>query len=210
LLIGDLGSHHSDIGTDIFRGYAIADSIAPFIVINDNDSKGAWAFTLLHELTHLWLGAEGVSNSTVWAESKLEKFCNDVASEILLGEGEIESLPVSPNSAQDEVEAVIQEFSQVAKLSNTMVAYNLYKANKLTWEQYNHLSQKFRQYWIDNKAVNKKKDGTGPTYTVIRRHRLGSSIINFVGRMMREGALTPTKAAKILGVKPHNLGQILG
>ena len=43
LLAGDLGSHHSDIGVDIFRGYAIADPIAPFMVVNDNDSKGAFS-----------------------------------------------------------------------------------------------------------------------------------------------------------------------
>ncbi len=54
LLLGDLGSHHSDIGEEVFRGAALADDVAPFVVINDNDATPARSFTLLHELAHIW------------------------------------------------------------------------------------------------------------------------------------------------------------
>ena len=55
LLIGNLGSHHTSLDVEMFRGFALADDVAPFIVINDQDSEKAWAFTLLHELCHIWL-----------------------------------------------------------------------------------------------------------------------------------------------------------
>ena len=55
LLLGNLGSYHTSIPSGVFRGYAIADPIAPLIVVNDQDAHVAWAFTTLHELTHLWL-----------------------------------------------------------------------------------------------------------------------------------------------------------
>ena len=61
LLLGDVGSHHSDIGENVFRGFALADDVAPFIVVNDNDAETARSFTLMHELAHIWLGASGVS-----------------------------------------------------------------------------------------------------------------------------------------------------
>src|SRR5712691_941343 len=61
LLMGNLGSHHTDIDARVFRGFALADPIAPFVVINEKDSRAAWSFTLLHELAHLWLGQTGVS-----------------------------------------------------------------------------------------------------------------------------------------------------
>ena len=35
LLVGNLGSHHTDISVETFRGFALADRIAPFVVIND-------------------------------------------------------------------------------------------------------------------------------------------------------------------------------
>ena len=81
LLIGNLGSHHTAIDLDTFRGFALADPIAPFVIINDQDAKPAWSFTLLHEAAHLALGATGVSG--VSADVEIERFCNDVAGEIL-------------------------------------------------------------------------------------------------------------------------------
>ena len=83
LLIGNLGSHHSAIPVEAFRGFAIADPIAPFVVINDGDARAAWSFTLLHELAHLWLGATGISGGGS-PEKTIERFCNDVAGEFLL------------------------------------------------------------------------------------------------------------------------------
>ena len=66
LLLGDLGSHHSDIGEDVFRGFALADEVAPFIVVNDNDAETARASTLMHELAHIWLGAgQGTTPETM-------------------------------------------------------------------------------------------------------------------------------------------------
>ena len=50
LLLGDVGSHHTDIGEDVFRGFALADDVAPFIVVNDNYAKTVCAFTLMREL----------------------------------------------------------------------------------------------------------------------------------------------------------------
>jgi hypothetical protein len=44
LLLGDVGSWRSDIGGDVFRGFALADEIAPIVVINDNDGAAAQPF----------------------------------------------------------------------------------------------------------------------------------------------------------------------
>ncbi len=209
LLAGDLGSHHSDISVEIFRGYAIADPIAPFIVINDNDSKGAWTFTLLHEIAHILLGEEGVSNT--WTENQVEKFCNEVAASLLVNMAELTELGISQKSAREDMLATIRHFSATRNLSNTFVAYNLYKAGCLSWGQYEDLSKEFREQWQARKQVAKKtSQGGGPPYHLIKRHRLGGAITDFVSRMMGEGALSPTKAAKILGVKAHNIRQVLG
>ena len=86
LLMGNLGSHHTNIDIELFRGFSLADEIAPFVVINDQDHEAAWAFTLLHELTHIWLGQTGVSGSN--GQTALERFCDSVAAEFLLPEQE--------------------------------------------------------------------------------------------------------------------------
>ena len=87
VLLGNLGSHHTNIPEKTFRGYAIADPIAPFIVVNDQDAKAAWSFTAFHEAVHLWLGNTGVSS--VSTDAQIERYCNEVAGEILLPGSEI-------------------------------------------------------------------------------------------------------------------------
>ena len=70
--MGNLGTHHTDIDVRIFRGFALADDVAPFVVINEKDSRAAWSFTLLHELVHILLGETGISGYNSNAE--IERF----------------------------------------------------------------------------------------------------------------------------------------
>jgi Zn-dependent peptidase ImmA (M78 family) len=121
LLAGNLGSHHTTIDVSLFRGFALADEIAPFILINDQDSKAAWSFTLLHELAHLWLEQSGISGG--WAETRKERFCSDVASKILLPDIiEIGRLD-GPIAAKIET---ISKFAENRRISASMVAYRLF------------------------------------------------------------------------------------
>src|SRR3546814_17635239 len=59
LLIGNLGSHHRAIDIVAFSGFALADPIAPFEVLNDRVAKNVWSFILLHEVAHLCFVARG-------------------------------------------------------------------------------------------------------------------------------------------------------
>jgi len=56
-LVGNLGNYLTTFSVNTFRGIALADPVAPFVVINAGDAKTAWLFTLLHELTHLLAGS---------------------------------------------------------------------------------------------------------------------------------------------------------
>jgi IrrE N-terminal-like domain len=110
LLIGNLGSHHTNLDVENFRGFALADHVAPFIVINDQDAQTAWAFTLLHELSRIWLGATGVSGSNV--EAAVEQFCNDVAGRFFLPASELSGLADLRGKSFDAVAARINDFAE--------------------------------------------------------------------------------------------------
>ena len=97
LLKGHLGSRHTVLEVDVYRGFAVADGVAPFVVINDQDSVSAWSFTLLHELLHLMLGQTGISGAKPGTAA--DRFCNDVAAEWLLPARTLEQIEV--NSHQD-------------------------------------------------------------------------------------------------------------
>lgn len=67
-----------------FRGFAIADKLAPLIFVNSRDAEVATVFTLLHELAHIWLGQSGVSDVALFRSKGLEQFCNQVAAHVLV------------------------------------------------------------------------------------------------------------------------------
>lgn len=120
LLAGNLGSHHTALDVEIFRGFALADNIAPFVVINDLDARVAWSFTLLHELAHLWLGETGISG--LYGQSQVERFCSDVASTFLLPDRELATIELDRRDlehAADTIGGVLASGISAARWSHT-------------------------------------------------------------------------------------------
>lgn len=207
LLIGNLGSHHTTMEPDVFRGFALADPIAPFVVVNDQDAKAAWSFTLLHEVVHLWLGQTGISGGGFAAG--LERFCNEVASEILLPAEVLRRFALRPESSLEELVDAISQFARPLNLSYSMVAYRLFGAGLISRELWERSRAHFRELWRRERSrardQARENNESGPNYYIVRRHRLGKALISFVRQQMDEGDLTPSKAAKILGVKARNV-----
>lgn len=210
LLKGNLGSYHSNISVSIFRGFALADDIAPFIVINDQDAESAWSFTLMHEIAHLILGKTGISG--LYSDKEIEKLCNSIASELLLPEIEFKKfmiLDYNINNMRDN----ISSYAFLQKLSSTHIAYRLYKRgdiNNLLWES---LQDFYRNKWFENRKANQDKNKLregGPNYYVIKNYKLGN-LVDLVQRLTHAGALTTTKAGMLLDIKPlkvHRLFQL--
>ena len=202
LLLKNLGSHHTNISLNTFRGYALADNIAPFVIINKNDSHGAWSFTLIHELAHIWLGETGISG--VKFDLEIEKFCNKVAGEFLLPIKELSELVIEESMAFENVTDLITRFAINRNISASMVAYNLYQTGKLDQRQWQKLNNFYREKWIEGRDKERergRKSKGGPPYYVVKRHNTGIKLVNLVQSYLNEGLLTTTKAGKLLGVK---------
>jgi Zn-dependent peptidase ImmA (M78 family)/transcriptional regulator with XRE-family HTH domain len=205
LLMGNLGTHHTDIGVRVFRGFALVDNVAPFVIINDKDSRAAWSFTLLHELAHIWLGQTGISG--YGSEDDVERFCDSVAASFLLNPEELEGIAV-PNAAIQELKERIGTFAGPRNPSRKMVAYNLLRSRHITAHLYAELSAGFD---ADNAARKEEEKGEGgPDYYVVRRHRLGLGLADLVKRMVAAGALSTPKAGKVLGVKATAVDRLVG
>jgi Zn-dependent peptidase ImmA (M78 family)/transcriptional regulator with XRE-family HTH domain len=209
LLLGNLGSYHTNIPSGVFRGYAIADPVAPFIVINDQDAPVAWAFTALHELTHLWLGATGISGGDI--DTQLEGYCNSVAGEMLLPEAEMNELRFLHRAPLQETIEAIAQFASRRNISRAMVAYKLLRVNIITVARWRELDKHYEDEWAAAQAQpgSKGKDDGGPSYYVVKRHRLGYALLDLVRNSLAEGFLTHTKAGQVLGVKPRNVDPLI-
>lgn len=213
LLLGDLGSHHSDMSEEIFRGVALADDVAPFIVINDNDATTARSFSLIHELAHIWIGASGISGPMRGnAHNAIERFCNEVAGEFLLPR---EALPPLSDTHGMEFERAIGLTDSIAKtwnISQGVVAFRFLLNGWISDAVATQLFQAFADRWRVQKArerENRESDDAGPSFYVVRRAKLGAGLLNSVRRALETESLTHTKAARILGVQPAAVNQLL-
>ena len=200
LLAGDCGHWSTAIEVSIFRGFVIADGLAPFIVINDQDAKSAWSFTLLHELAHLLLGESGVSGGP--PQAGVEQLCNDTAAATLIELNEIEDLPLEGGTG-DVVQ--INALADRARVSRSMIGYQLFRVGRISQIRWEGLREQFRADWIAGKTKEKEKNkgnAGGPNWYVVRRHRLGAALLSVARQGIADGSLTPTRAARMLGVKP--------
>jgi Zn-dependent peptidase ImmA (M78 family) len=215
ILLGDLGNYLTAISPKVFRGFAVADKLAPMIVINDQDAKAAWSFTLIHELVHIFVGSIGISGLPVTGEpvtqnARVERFCNDVAGELLLPDQAL--VRVQRMATAD---AILQEAEILCRewhVSKAMAAYRLWRAQKADADTYGEVVRILGDQWQRQRAVEREKNkatDSGPNYYVVRRHRLGDALLRFVSHELRAEAVTHTTAAKILGVKPGAVEALL-
>ncbi|MDE1162312.1 MAG: ImmA/IrrE family metallo-endopeptidase [Acidobacteriaceae bacterium] len=218
LLTGDLGSHHSTLTEDVFRGFAVADPVAPFIVINDHDARTARSFTLVHELVHILLGQTGVSGTPESVRDnsdigRIEQFCNDVAGLVLLPTTFADRRPSELNNGT--TLAASRYIETVAKnwlVSEPLVAFRLKRLGWISTGTYRELATIYAKRWASVKestrAANQLKEG-GPSYYVVKQSRLGEALVDVVRRTLRENRLTHTRAARVLGVKPSSVEPLI-
>ncbi len=192
-----------------FRGFALADPLAPLVFINGSDSKSGQMFTLAHELAHLWLNSSGISNvsgRSLDGFPREEVWCNAVAAELLV--------PMSafrPALREDEtLDQVKSRLSRMFKVSTLVILRRLLDA-----EWFSRAA--FEQAWQQEKArlreIAGRSSGGGDFYrtTVSRVSRRFTQAL-VVSTL--EGQTLYRDAFRMLGVAKtetfNNLGREVG
>ncbi len=211
LIEGDLGSHHTKISTEEFRGIAFADKLAPLIVINSNDTNAAKLFTLLHELAHLWIGESGISNLNAFShglpsQPNREKQCNAIAAEFLVPENELKnSLDETKYSTAEEA---IDDLSKLFKVSKEVVARRMLDFDYISSDTYSGLIRAYHEIW--KKYRERMRDsGSGPSRNKLDYYRLGEHMLNTVTGAAADGRITYQEAARILRIPVSRFDKVL-
>jgi Zn-dependent peptidase ImmA (M78 family) len=189
-----------------FRGFALADDLAPLVFINGADTKAAQMFTLAHELAHIWLGQSAVSDAQAsrMPVHEVERWCNRVAAELLVPIAVLQGEYQPGNPLRDETDRLARRF----KVSTLVVLRRIHDAGGLTQEQL------WRAYGEELERLRAMPGGSGGNFYL----RLGARASKRFARALvvstLEGRSSFTEAFRLLGFKKmatfRELGQSLG
>ncbi|MCY4172929.1 MAG: ImmA/IrrE family metallo-endopeptidase [Cyanobacteria bacterium MAG CAR3_bin_5] len=175
-----------------FRGFALADSLAPLIFINRTDSKTGQMFTLAHELAHLWLGTSALSNvnpeskSETSAQRREEIWCNKVAAELLVPMADLQERIRENLAHHEELSETLSRLEKTFKVSKLVLLRRLLDAAYLDRKHFE--TAWGRELMRLNALTEPKKSGGNFHYTTLSR----------VGRKFAEALIVSTLEGQTL------------
>lgn len=187
-----------------FRGFALADRLAPLVFINGADSKAAQIFTLAHELAHLWLGESALSNASLdsRANSDIEKWCNSVAAEFLVPLAEITRMGTS------NVLNRLDGYAKIFKVSKLVILRRLLDASLITPRQFSELYGKLI------KLIKTPTPSTGGDFYNTLPLRASKRFVKALVTSTVEGHTLYADAFQMLGIRStkafRGIGQKVG
>jgi Zn-dependent peptidase ImmA (M78 family) len=196
MVSGVVGSNtHRPLRVEEFRGFALADALAPLIFINGKDSKAAQMFTLAHELAHLWLGESGISDAQAATrpDEETERWCNAVAAELLVPLQPLREV-YQPNQA---LQAEMQRLARWFKVSTLVIVRRLFDLGAFDEAT---LWRTYREELERVKALTTTEGGGGDFYNSLGA-RVSKRFASAVVGSTLEGQTAFTDAFRMLGIK---------
>jgi Zn-dependent peptidase ImmA (M78 family) len=205
---GVVGSNnHRKLDPEEFRGFALADPLAPLVFINGADTKSAQMFTLAHELAHIWLGETALSDveMTHAPSHATERWCNAVAAEVLVP---LQALRAAYDRRADLLEEA-RRLARVFKVSTLVVLRRVFDARYIGRDEFNEAYRTELQRLLSIR----RGDGGGNFYWT-QAARVGKRFARAIVASALEGQTLHRDAFRLLGFSKlstfRELGHSLG
>ena len=145
------------------RGYALYYDKLPIIGINHKESDNAKKFTLFHELTHLILKKEGISNINEYSfANNDESYCNKVAAEVLVPNKLFRNF-IEDNSSYKRFRTQdIEGLSQRFHVSKHVIVRRALDLGFINSNDYNDRINEFNNYINPPKKNSNKRSNNKP------------------------------------------------
>ena len=201
-----MNNTHRPLDPEEFRGFALADNLAPLVFINGADTKSAQMFTLAHELAHIWLGQTALSDTTVTSQYQnvAETWCNRVAAEVLVPLEMVRRELRKSESLDETVARLARRF----KVSSLVVLQRLREARHITWDE---LGRTYDKELRRLKSI-KRSEGGGDFY-LTAAVRYSRRFTRALVASTLEGRTLYRDAMRMLGISKtetfHELGRTL-
>ncbi len=189
-----------------FRGFALADELAPLVFVNGADSKAAQMFTLAHEIAHLSLGQSALSDAqaAIAPSQGVERWCNRVAAEVLVPEAEFTSALDRGAQPNDEAQRLARHF----KVSTLVVLRRMNDVGWLADVDY------WAAYDAERARLGEVRPGAGGDFYLTLGARASKRFARAVVVSTLEGRSSYTEAFRLLGLRRmstfRDLGESLG
>jgi Zn-dependent peptidase ImmA (M78 family) len=195
-------NNYRHLDPDEFRGFAIADTLAPLVFLNGADTKAAQMFTLAHELVHIWLGESAISNTQAsqLPEHKVERWCNQVAAELLVPLAALRGEYRRSTDLRVEVDRLARRF----KVSTLVILRRIHDVGGLTREQ---LWQAYKEELERLRAIPK---GSGGDFYLTQAVRVSKRFARALVMSTLEGQTLYRDAFRMLGFSKLTTFQELG
>lgn len=151
---------HRKLNVEEFRAFTLLDTYAPLIFINSNDSKSGKLFSLLHEVAHIWIGANSFYNdryNKALNTSQDETVCNAIAAELLVPNAIFSDLWNSLYNYMDNIDR-INELAITFRCGTTVIARRALDNGYIVHEEYYRVAEEGVKNYIE-KVKNKKASG---------------------------------------------------
>lgn len=202
-----LNNNRRRLDPDEFRGFAMADDRAPLVFINGADTKAAQMFTLAHELAHIWVGESALSDAQAaqLPEHKVERWCNQVAAELLVPLAVLRGEYRKSADLRIEVDRLARYF----KVSTLVILRRIHDAGGLTEKQ---LWQAYQEELKRLRAIIPK--GSGGDFYLTQAARVSKRFARALVASTLEGQTLHRDAFRMLGFSKletfRELGRNLG
>lgn len=193
---GYIRHHTRPLSVKEFRGFAISDSLAPVIFINQADAPAARLFTLIHELAHIWIGKSGISDASPDTHRKEERFCNAVAAEFLVPETEFQSHWRMLDDWRDNLSALEAHF----RVSTWVVARRALTLGKISLENYRTYVDELQEQYR-----NREKSEGGPTFYRTQKGQISEKFSRALVSEALSGRVLLRDAGSLLNMKPNQI-----
>ncbi len=185
-----------------FRGFALADDLAPLVFINGADTKAAQMFTLAHELAHIWLGESGVFDSEAgWIpDGAVERWCNQVAAELLVPLDLVRAEYDAEAPLEDEVQRLARRF----KVSTLVILRRIHDAGGITSRAL------WGEYEAEVARIRSLTRGGGGNFYLTQAARTSKRFTRALVISTMEGRTLHRDAFRLLGFRKLSTFQELG